>query len=751
MRLLPSLCWSAGLVASMLWPGAAWARQDSTTQRAQAVSEQAGGAPIRAGFIQNTVQLNGRLDEAFWATADSISELRQREPEQGAPSTERTVVKVARDRAALYVGVRLYDDHVPGIRATQLRRDADLDVDDNVTLLIDSFHDRRSGFFFRTNPNGAMWDAQFTGVDDANENWNGIWDVVVSRDSGGWTAEFRIPFRTLRFHNEGDGVFGFNVQRYIRRKNESTLWRGWGRAEGIYRLIYEGDLLGFSDLRRERDLELRPYALARATANDHDALGTSLGGGGASAKAGLDAKVAVSPTVTADLTVNTDFAQVEVDQQVINLTRFPTFFPEKREFFLESSGIFDFGTPGRVQPFYSRRIALSDEGEAVPILAGGRVYGKMGPWTLGVLDAQTGDGDRANDLVFRVKHDILDRSYLGAIGVQRVAEDGGGAERVAGLDVDLPLVLGGRNIEPSFWIMGSQTPGTRGFPVAWRYGTDFPNDLFDNFVSLYRIDSGFVPALGFVRRTGIWETTGHINFMPRPHLLGIRQLDIEIPSWDIIANESGSIFHTRDWQTATFEFRPLGGDFQSGARFEINIQRFFDAPVDSFEVFRGVTVPAGRYWWTRGELKYVTSFSHPFSLSTLLSWGDFYQGRNTEFDLEGVWRSGGHLILGTTISRSRVTFPGDRFTAVQLTGRVEYAFNTRTSFLGFVQYNNEDQRVDFNLRFHWIPRIGDDLYIVWNSGYTTDPESPHRFPSGRSLGRPLNGALIVKAVRRFAL
>jgi len=714
---------------------------------------QADSLQLQATRIVGAVQLDGRLDEPFWDTADSISEFRQREPNEGAPCTERTVVKVVRDRDALYVGVRAYDSDVHGLRATQLRRDADLEVDDYVMLLLDSFHDRRSGFVFRTNPNGAMWDAQFTGVDDADENWNGIWDVAVARDTLGWSAEFRIPFRTLRFRSGGNGVFGFNVQRFIRRKNEVALWRGWGRVEGIYRLIYEGELSGFDDLSRGRDLEVKPYVLGRATATDHDALGNALQSSDATGKAGVDAKLAVSPTVTADLTVNTDFAQVEVDQQVINLTRLPTFFPEKRDFFLESSGIFDFATPSRVQPFYSRRIGLGDSGQVVPMLAGGRVYGKVGPWTLGMLDVQTGSGDRANDLVVRLKHDLLDRSYVGAIGVQRIATGGRGAERIAGLDVDLPLVVGGLNLEPSFWIMGSETPGAKGFPIAWRYGTDFPNDLFDNFISLYRIDAGFTPALGFVQRTGIWETTSHIDFMPRPHLLGIRQLDLlfPIPSWDIIANESGSIVRSRDWQTATFEWRPMGGDFQSGAHFEINIQRFFDAPPDTFAIFSGATVPPGRYWWTRGELQYQMSKSHPLSLGSLLSWGRFYEGRSTELDLQGDWRGGGHVVMGATLSRNRVTLPSGDFTATLVTGRIEYALNTRASFLGFVQYNNEDQRVDFNLRFHWIPRIGDDFFVVWNSGYTTDPTVPHRFPSFHTLGRPLNGAIVVKATHRFAL
>lgn len=744
---MTSLCtvWEVVLAITVAWPRPAFSQQDSANRPDPPSS-------LRAAAAGEAIRLDGRLDEDAWAGVDSIVDLRQREPEEGRPATEQTVVKVLRTADALYVGVRAHDRDVRLLRATQLRRDADLSVDDNVTLLLDSFHDRRSGFVFRTNPNGAMWDAQFSGVDDADENWNGIWDVAVTRDALGWTAEFRIPFRTLRFR-DGDGVFGFNVQRFIRRGNETALWRGWGRSEGLYRLIYEGELLGLNDLRRAGDLELKPYLLGRATATEHDALDRSLGGGGISGKAGLDAKIAVSSTLTADVTVNTDFAQVEVDQQVINLTRFPTFFPEKRDFFLESSSLFDFATPSRAQPFYSRRVGLGADGEPVPILGGVRLYGKAGPWTLGLLDAQTGHGDRSNDLVIRAKHDLFDRSYIGAIGVQRVPVDGGGAERIAGLDIDLPLVVGGKNLEPSFWIMGSQTPGTRGIPVAWRYGTDFPNDLFDNFVSLYRIDRGFSPTLGFVRRTGIWETTGHIDFTPRPGVLGIRQLDIvfPIPTWDIIADESGSLFRSRDWQTADFEWQPIGGVFQSGANFQVNVQRALDALTDTFEIFRGVRIAPGRYWWTRGAVQFQSSPSHPLSFSSFFGFGNFYDGRNTTVEGGLDWRGGGHIIVGSTLSRSRVNLPAGRFTATELTGRLEYAFDTRTSFQGFVQYNSEDERVDFNLRFHWIPTIGDDFYVVWNSGYTTDPAATHRFPSLHTLGRPLNGAIILKAAHRLAL
>lgn len=404
---------------------------------------------LRAAPSAGEVQLDGRLDDPAWLAADSITDFRQLDPAEGEPSTERTVVRVLSGSDALHVGVRAYDRDVRAVRATQLRRDADLTVDDYITLLIDSFHDRRGAFLFRTNPNGAMWDAQLIGIDNVNENWNGIWEVSVTRDSLGWTAEFRIPYQTLRFPR-GATSLGFNIQRFIRRKNEETLWQSYHRTEGLLRVLHEGELSGLEELRRGRPLELMPYVLGRATENDHNAAGTSLGGGGVAPKAGVDAKLAVSPTLTADFTVNTDFAQVEVDSQVINLTRFPVFFPEKRGFFLETT-----------------------------------------------------------------------------------------------------------------------------------------------------------------------------------------------------------------------------------------------------------------------------------------------------------WRKSGHLILGAGFSRSRVSLSTGNFTALQTTGRVEYALNTHTDLLGFVQYNNEAQRVDFNLRFHWIPTIGDDVYVVWNSGYTTDPAVPHQFPNPHTLTHPLNGALVIKAVHRI--
>ena len=711
------------------------------TEAARVLSVRATAGPIR---------LDGRLDDADWSRADSIVDFRQREPDEGAPASERTTAKVLRDDDALYVAVRAWDRQMPALRATQLRRDADLRSDDNLSLLIDSFHDRRSGFLFRTNANGAMWDAQLTGAGDDDADWNGIWSVATARDSTGWTAEFRIPFRSLRFDAGAGAAFGFNVRRFIRRTNEEVLWQSWGRTQGLSKLQNAGDLVGLGVLKRARNIELKPYALARAVTATHGVDGERTGSATSSAKGGLDAKLAVSPTLTADFTVNTDFAQVESDRQAINLSRFPLFFPEKRDFFLESGSIFAFGTPSSAQLFYSRRIGVRD-GQPVPILGGARLYGKSGPWTLGVLDARTGGTDQVNAAVVRVKRDVLDRSYLGAIATQRSGPGAPRAERSFGIDGGFPLVIGGHNLEPAFWLAGTQLPGLDGTALAWRAVVDYPNDLFDNVVTLSRIAAGFAPTLGFVRRAGLVQTTGAIRYLPRPHVLGIRQLELKpIPSWNIIADEHGNLTNPHTWQSAEFEWRFLGGSFQSGDDFELNLQRHMDGPAEAFDVFDNVSIAAGRYWFTRGEAQYSTSSGRPLSMDVQVNWGQYYDGRSTTVELGTTWRGGGHVILGVDVRRTSAHLPSGSFTAIETATRVEYAFNPRTSFLAFVQHNNEDKEIGFNLRFHWIPTIGDDVYVVWNSGYTTDVESRYRFPSRSSLTRQLNGALVVKAVHRFA-
>jgi hypothetical protein len=388
----------------------------------------------------------------------------------------------------------------------------------------------------------------------------------------------------------------------------------------------------------------------------------------------------------------------------------------------------------------------------VPILGGARMYGKQGPWSIGLFDARTGGGENANDIAVRLGHDVFDRSTIAAMFVDRSLTGHGTSERGGGVDFDFPLVVRGHNVEPHFWLMGTRTPTARGTPLAWRVSTDYPNDLFDNFVSLYRIDDGFAPTMGFVRRTGIWETTGHIDYMPRPGVLGIRRLDLTpIPSWDVIADRStGDLSRHATWQTAEFEWHALAGDLESGDHFEVNMQRDLDAPMSTFDIFRDVSVAPGRYWWTSANAQYETSPGRPISGSAVLSTGQFYDGRSRTAELGGTVRGGGHIIAGSSYTVTSARLSRGSFTATQLTTRLEYALSTRANFLGFAQYQNEERRADFNLRFHWIPKIGDDVYVVWNSGFTTDPDAPWRFPQSRALSHALNGALVIKGVHRLA-
>jgi hypothetical protein len=713
---------------------------------------------IRVLEFTTPVRMDGRLDEPFWSTADSIDDFFQHEPSAGDPATQRTIVKVVRNDRALYVGVRACDRDAAHLRSTQLRRDADLDADDNVGLLIDCLHRSREALLFQTNPRGAMRDVAFSVPENLDDSWNGIWEVATRRDSAGWTAEFRIPFRTLRYPRGADPIFGLNVRRFDPRRNEEDLWRSFGRTQGFYQLQNAGALSGFHGVSRGHDVELLPYALTEQTERAYGLNGAPVNAASLDARVGLDVKVAATPTLTGDVTVHTDFSQVEADEPRINLTRFPLLYPEKREFFIESNDLFAFGglitsaadDLSNALLFYSRRIGIED-GRPIPILAAGRLYGRLGPWSVGLLDARTGGPEAANDVVVRLKRDVLERASVGTIATVRTQTGLASARSAGGVDLDFPLVVAGQNLEPALWVAATENPGTQVPAVGWRGYIDYPNDLWDNFASISRIDPGFDPPLGFVTRTGILRTAGHLDFMPRPRALGIRQLDIVPLSWDVYADEHGSLARIDDWQTALLAWHPFGGTMNSGDRFAGSMERRFDAPRDTFDAFRNVHIPPGQYWWTRGRIVYETSSSRPLSGSLDASAGEFYEGHSDDLTLGGTWRGGGHLILSGSFTRSLVRLPRGNFLASVASTRVECAFSTRSDVLLLAQHDNTDQRFDVDLRFHWSPVIGDDLYLVRTSGYSTDPAARYQVPHQDAWARPLNGGIVAKIVHRIGV
>jgi uncharacterized protein DUF5916 len=677
------------------------------------------------------IRLDGVPDEPVWLLADSIADFTQSEPLEGRPATERTVVRLLRAPGGLYVGVWAYDSLPATIRRSQLRRDSDLESDDAVTVMLDPLRDRRSGYLFSVNPNGALSDAEIISFQNKNANWDGVWDARARPGPDGWTAEIFIPWQTLRYRTAQD-LWGVNVDRLIRRKNEDVLWRGWKRTEGLLFLPSEGTVAGFAGLPPRGVVELRPYvAGSDAFAPGHVETG----------KGGLDAKIAPAATLTLDLTANTDFSQVEVDEQVVNLSRFPVFFPEKRPFFLESSGTFAFGQSERLSAFYSRRIGIdSTTGAPVPIIAGARLTGRLGRERLGFLAVRTGGGQDAVDLVARVKHDVFTQGYIGAILTSQSGPGVPGDRLTGGLDFTLPFVVRGQNLVFGGVLMQSRDSARAPTTAGWRVYVDFPNDAVDNFIGVTRVTPGFDPALGFVNETDILRHTASFDFFPRPHrLLGLRRLHFKPIEWEVVTHLDGSRSHS------TFESTVLAGEFHSGDLFEVNLQRFEDVRDSTNNtLFRDDTVPVGRYWYNRAALDVMTSSARPVGLGLSLSGGDYYTGTNTAVEVGLVIRTAPHLITELDVRQENVRLGAQRFRARVARVRFDAAASPRLGGTLFLQYDNESDRLTVNTRLHWTPSPGSDAYLVWNSGWST-------VPGGVRWGRPARGALVGKLVYYFRL
>lgn len=695
--------------------------------------------------VSTSVRLDGVLDEPAWLTADSVTDFKQQEPEEGAPASERTVVRVLSTDAGIWIGLWAYQDPARIVRS-QLRRDADLEGDDFFAFLFDPQRDHRSAYAFAVNANGAMADGEVKGLEDIALDWNGVWDARARVTGDGWVAEIFVPWQTLRYQHRNEG-WGFNVIRGIRHRNEYVLWRSWQRQWGFFYLPGEGTLEGLGELPRRGLFEVRPYlsstgALAERAylADGTDSLSTA---SGADAAVGLDAKVAVAPTLTLDLTTNTDFAQVEADRQVVNLTRFPLFFPEKRPFFLESSDVFDFGQEERVLLFHSRRIGLASNGTLVPIAWGARLSGRMGPERIGLLAARTLGDEDAVDVVARFKHDAFTRGYVGATATAQGGPGVDGERLAYGADFEFPLLLKGQNLIPSAFVAWSRDGSGVPARSSWRVFLDYPNDRADHFVAVSRIEQGFDPALGFVRQDGVWRYNAAMRFFPRPHRWGIRRLSFTAFQLDVSTTLDGRL------DNASYRVRPFGAEFGNGAEITLDVQRFAEVvppsvtPDDSFEIFPGTVILPGRYEWNRAELSLESASGRPLGAQLRVSAGNYFSGTATEIETELTVKVAPHIIGAVEWTSQHVRLVTGRFTTHTVGYRLDVAASARLAGAAFLQWDNESDRLAVNARLHWIPRPGSDAYLVWNSAWPTGLDR------GVPWRKPLRGALVGKLVYYF--
>lgn len=708
----------------------------SDAQVAGSTAADAAARVPRVFTTPNDIRLDGVLDEAEYAQADSIWEFRQKEPVEGGVPSERTVVRLLATPKGLVVAWWVYDRAIDGIVRTQLRRDAELRSDDYVSLMVDGLSDKRSAFYFRTNSNGAMWDGEHVSFEGGNEEWDGIWDVRTQIHADGWTAEMLIPWATLRYPDDVTQM-GMNFRRFLPRTNEELLWRAWRRTEGLRFLEREGTIAGFADLPPRARAEFRPYVLGQAAPVERtfapNGSSTAIRAASAYGRAGLDVKLPLTRTLTVDLTANPDFAQADVDRQIVNLTRFPLFFPERRPFFTEGAGIFAFGREQQTQMFYSRRIGLGADGAPQVIPAGLRMQGRFGRYQIGAIAAATDGTESVRDGVLRIRRDVLGRGYIGAMGTYSDRASRPGAA-TGGVDFRLPYIVGkGDNLEflgNAAWSRDS-VGGKLG--AHYRFVVDYPNDHADLVVRYDRVEQAYDPALGFVVQRGIHRLAGSTAITPRPRdARRIRRWEFNLLNYNAVWADGGVL------DNALLTVRPFGAQFQSGDRVELNVHRLFDAPTTTFTLVPGASVPAGEYWWTRVELVLEGANLRPVVPRLETSVGEFYRGRRFDFETSLRLRLQPHWEFLGEFERNDVTLPGGDFVAHTGRLRADYAVNPRLTITGFVQYDDQSDRAALNARLRWTPSPGSDLFVVWNSVWPTVPERAFQ------LLEPQRGALVVK-------
>ncbi len=658
------------------------------------------------------VTLDGHLTEDAWSGVPPSAGFRQREPDQGRPATDTTEVRVLYDGGTLYVGIIARGAHIVSrilqrdrILAPDFFGRPQFGSDDAVVIVLDAFHDHRNAVVLATNPNGAEFDALLT--DEAREfnvDWRAVWSVRVARLPGGWSAEFAIPFRTLRYPaGTAEQTWGFNVARITRYHNEESLWTAWSRDNGgMHRVSQAGHLVGLEHLPRSGlALEAKPYLL---TSGEQEA-----GTRDARFKAGLDAKWEVHPGLTLDATANTDFAQVEADSEQVNLTRFDLFFPEKRDFFLENAGIFEFGMRAAIEPppfllFFSRRIGISDSGP-VPLIGGARLTGRAGAQTLGLLDVGTDeviDQRRSNYAVARIKRDVGTSSYLGAM-LTDVRRAGGYWNTAGGVDASLwPSTL--LNLQGFYARTATAGPGGEG--AAYRLAADYQADRVG--VTAYTL--GVAPEatadLGFITREDMrrYESFGRVT--PRPRVLGLRKIDV-FYDVNVVTRWDGGF---QDWNTGPgFSFEWQSGEALTLFGFTGKLR--LD---EAFDMSDSIPVDPGHYdnqivgWFGN------TALQRPIALSSSGSLLRSFGGTVTTAQASVVATPDPHLRLQLGGTRSWVTLPNGALVADLATARVTLAFSTRVALFVLTQYNSLDRSVNANVRFNVIHRPGSDFYLVIN-------------------------------------
>jgi hypothetical protein len=680
-----------------------------------------------------SVRIDGVLDEDIWERVPPATDFLQRDPDNGAPATEATEVRMVYDAERLVLGVTLHDSEPDRLLGNQMQRDQDFEGDDRFMWTIDSFLDGRSGYFFEINPSGAMGDGLIDPAQqdgdlgaDINKSWDGIWIARVRRTSSGWTAEIEVPFRTLNFDPTAS-TWGINFQRTVRRKNEESLWTGYARNQGVARMSNAGRVTGFSGVSQGLGLDLKPYIVGNMSAapgRGRDAL-VSTG------DIGLDVFYNLTPALRANISVNTDFAETEVDDRRVNLTRFPLFFEEKRDFFLEGSSFFDFGRePGQaVVPFFSRRIGLDADGNPQTIDVGAKLTGQAGPFDLGLLQVRTGETDLlpGEDFsVLRVRRRAFEQSYFGGIYTRRSARSTADVDRhTFGGDFELQTshFRGNQNLELSGMFLQTTNPLGTGEDGGWALRFSYPNDPVSARISFRELEDNYEPAVGFVERRGYRRMNPVFDWNPRPeNHPWIRSFQFGF-NFDL-QNDTRNRPLTRRWQMTVFDVNFHSGD---GVRIEVTPQ--YERLEEDFEISDGIVLPVGeKYQFTRYNVSFFTADHRLFTIEPQVEFGTFFSGSRREYIVEVGLRPRRGVLLQFDAEHNVIDLAQGSFEADVFRVRANTQFSPWLSLVNNVQYDTESELLGWQMRLRWIRRPGNDFYFVythnWQQFQPTDPFDP---------------------------
>ncbi len=691
------------------------------------------------------MRIDGKLDEEFYTRVAPFDAFIQTEPTAGAPATDKTEVWVAFDATNVYVAFRCWDEDPSKRVSNEMRRDNNLQVsrNDNAAFAFDTFHDRRNSVAFVVSPNGARIDGQTTAERQWNGDWNPIWVVKTSTFDKGWTVEAAMPFKSLRYRPGPSETWGFFARRMVRWRNEishiTVVPNGIGSA-GLMRTSAFATLEGIDAPSMRRTLEVKPYVvgqlntdrtLSPKVANDPDA------------QAGVDVKYALTQNITADLTVNTDFAQVEADEQQVNLTRFSLFFPEKREFFLENQGTFGFGgsafigtTSSADTPtlFYSRRVGL-DAGRVVPVRVGGRVTGRAGRFELGGINIESGAdalsrAEPTNFSVMRIKRDLFSKSSLGAIVTRRTGVPGRtSASTVFGMDGSLAF---GKNLTAQAYWATAPTPGRESEHISYRGQLDYNADRYGVVAERLVIGRLFNPEMGFVRRPDMRKSYGQLRFSPRPASGRVRKYSVS-GAGNFIENNRGQL------ETRQFD-QDFSIEWQNSDKLQVGSSQRYEFLAVPFRIASGVTIAPGGYDFSTLRAGFNFGQQRRVFGNLALETGQFYDGHSTSLAFRSARIELGRIAVEPNISLNWVEVQAGSFTSQVIGSRITYAMTPMLFTSALIQYTTATNSVSSNVRLRWEYRPGSELFVVYNEGRDT-----------RATGFPelTNRAVVVKINKLF--